>query len=128
VAYESNETGRNEVYVQSFPVPRRATLVSADGGANPIWSRDGRAVYYWQVDRLIAARLANDRAGALIVRERDTLFQAPYFENFHAMYDVSRDGRFIIVTGGARAGRLVVAVGALAADPKKSAGVKTTAR
>ena len=39
VAYQSNETGRNEVYVQPFPGPGPKWPVSAEGGAQPIWSR-----------------------------------------------------------------------------------------
>ena len=120
VAYQSDETGRNEVYVQSFPTPGRKTLVSPEGGVNPVWSHDGKELYYWRVDRLIAARLEDGNDGQpLTVRERAVLFRAPYFENVHAMYDVSPDGKqFVLVTGGARAGKIVVALDAL--DPPHS--------
>jgi serine/threonine-protein kinase len=119
VAYESDETGRWEVYVQSFPEAGRKTLVSVSGGVNPVWRGDGRELYYWRADQLVAARV-EEGAGAgdpLAVRGRAVLFRAPYFQNVHAMYDASRDGaRFVLVTGGARAGRLVVAVDAVGAD------------
>ena len=44
----SNESGRDEVYVQPFPGPGRKWLISTDGGINPVWSRDGRELFYHQ--------------------------------------------------------------------------------
>jgi serine/threonine-protein kinase len=118
VAYESDESGKYEAYVQSFPVPGLKTLVSTGGGVNPIWAPDGRAIYYWKLDQLVAARVDAAPGEALTVRGQAPLFRAPYFENIHAMYDVSPDGsRFVLVTGGARAGRLVVALDALGNTP-----------
>ena len=115
VAYTSDETGRNEVYVQSYPVPGRKTLVSAGGGTSPAWRGDGRELYYWRAGQLVAADVAAGRAGApLVVRGRTPLFRAPYVENVHANYDVSADGkRFVLVTRDAPANRLVVALDAL---------------
>jgi dipeptidyl aminopeptidase/acylaminoacyl peptidase len=112
VAYTSRETGRDEVYVQAFPTPAGKVLVSAGGGVNPVWGGGQGELYYWQLDQLVVARLdASGPPGAPTIRGRAVLFRAPYFENVHAMYDVSRDGsRFALVTGGARAGRLVVAL------------------
>jgi eukaryotic-like serine/threonine-protein kinase len=46
LAYESNQSGRSEVYVQPFPGPGPRELVSTDGGAQPAWSRDGRELFY----------------------------------------------------------------------------------
>jgi eukaryotic-like serine/threonine-protein kinase len=118
VAYESDETGRYEIYVQSFPTPGRKALVSAGGGVNPVWRGDGRELYYWQGDQLIAARL--DAGGAdtpLAVRSRSPLFRAPYAQSVSANYDASPDGsRFVIVTGGEQTFRLVVTLNALEAS------------
>jgi Tol biopolymer transport system component len=115
VAYESDETGRYEVYVQSYPTPGRKTLVSAGGGVNPVWRGDGRELYYWQADQLIAARLAAGGAGApLAVRGRAPLFRAPYAQSVSANYDAAADGsRFAVVTGGEHTFRLVVTLDAL---------------
>jgi len=119
VAYHSNESGRNEIYVDSYPTPRRPTLVSNRGGIHPAWRRDGKELYYWQGDQLVAVRLeagAPDRPVA--VRDRTLLFRAPYPGGVNAMYDVSPDGsRFIIAAGHERANRLVVALNALSAEP-----------
>ena len=116
VAYTSNETGRDEVYVQSYPVPGRKTLVSAGGGIHPVWRRDGRELYYWQANQLVAASL--DVGGvdeARVVRERTPLFQAPYPGGpWLTLYDVSPDGtRFILAAGRERENRLEVALDAL---------------
>jgi Tol biopolymer transport system component len=46
LAYSSNESGPTEVYVQAFPEGGGKRLVSEGGGANPIWSRDGRRLFY----------------------------------------------------------------------------------
>ena len=117
VAYESDETGRYEVYVQSYPRPGRKALVSAGGGVNPVWRGDGRELYYWQGDQLIAARLdANDASAPPAVRGRAPLFRAPYAQSVSANYDASSDGsRFVIVTGGEHTFRLVVTLNALPA-------------
>jgi serine/threonine-protein kinase len=51
MAYVSNETGRHEVYVTSFPDRRQTLAVSREGGLSPAWSRDGRQLFYRSVDR-----------------------------------------------------------------------------
>jgi hypothetical protein len=111
VAYQSDETGRYEVYVQSYPTTGRKTLISSGGGVNPVWRRDGRTLYYWKVDQLLAARVdSGGPDGSLLVRSRTPLFRAPYVESTLPMYDVSPDGaRFAIVMGEAQVSRLVVA-------------------
>ncbi len=48
LAYFSNETGQNEVYVQSFPEPGRKVRVSLDGGTFPSWTADGGQLEYWR--------------------------------------------------------------------------------
>ena len=45
VAYQSDESGRFEVYVQAYPTPALKTLVSVGGGVNPVWRGDGRELY-----------------------------------------------------------------------------------
>jgi eukaryotic-like serine/threonine-protein kinase len=46
LAYESNQSGRSEVYVQPFPGSGRRELVSTDGGGQPMWARNGRELFY----------------------------------------------------------------------------------
>jgi serine/threonine-protein kinase len=110
VAYQSDETGRYEVYLQAYPTPGRRVVVTTSGGVAPVWQRDGRALYYWQGDQLLAASL-EARPGELpTVRNRTALFRSPPGQG----YDVSPDGsRFAIVIGAPGANRLIVALDAL---------------
>ncbi len=55
LAYNSDESGRVEVYVQPFPVPGAKTQVSTDGGFLPAWSRDGRTLYFGKPDGTVFA-------------------------------------------------------------------------
>ncbi len=54
VAYTSNESGRPEVYVQSFPPTEGRWQVSTTGGTEPLWRKDGKELYYLSGDRLMA--------------------------------------------------------------------------
>jgi Tol biopolymer transport system component len=55
IAYQSNETGRFEIYLQPFPGPGGKRLISTNGGAQVRWRRDGRELFYIALDgRLMA--------------------------------------------------------------------------
>jgi eukaryotic-like serine/threonine-protein kinase len=102
VAYASNETGRWEIYVTSFPEARGKWQVSTGGGEQPRWRGDGKELFYLSSDaKMMAAPVttgANFDAGTPVA-----LFQAtprepvPLYDLF--AYDVTRDGqRFLILT------------------------------
>ena len=55
VAYSSNESGRFEVHVQSFPLTDRQWTVSTTGGYEPRWRADGREMYYLSSDQKLMA-------------------------------------------------------------------------
>jgi len=55
VAYSSNESGRFQVYVQTFPLSDRKWQVSTDGGYEPRWRGDGREIYYLSEERKLMA-------------------------------------------------------------------------
>jgi len=55
VAYSSNESGKFEVYVQTFPLSERKVQVSTAGGFEPRWNRDGREIYYIAPDGKLMA-------------------------------------------------------------------------
>jgi serine/threonine protein kinase len=99
VAYTSNESGRYEVYVQTFPVSDRKWQVSTNGGYEPRWRGDGREVYYLSDDRkLIAVPVGAGPAFGV----PKPLFQTQVPEVVNAMrsnYVPTRDGqRFLINT------------------------------
>jgi Tol biopolymer transport system component/DNA-binding winged helix-turn-helix (wHTH) protein len=60
VAYTSNQSGRSEVYVQSFPPSEGKWQVSTDGGMEPSWRKDGKELYYTGGDKLIAMDVKTD--------------------------------------------------------------------
>ena len=53
LAYTSDEAGRQEVFVQPFPGPGGRLQVSIDGGTEPVWSRDGRELFYINGDKMM---------------------------------------------------------------------------
>ncbi|HZI63321.1 MAG TPA: hypothetical protein VFE44_01005, partial [Thermoanaerobaculia bacterium] len=61
IVYESDETGRPEIYVQPFPGPGERVQVSADGGRRPIWARNGE-IFYRRFDeiRVVSTRLGEN--------------------------------------------------------------------
>ena len=54
LAYVSDTTGRAELWVQSFPGPGSPVRVSSRGGAEPVWARNGRELYYLEGNKLMA--------------------------------------------------------------------------
>ena len=98
LAYQSNESGRNEIYVQAFPEPGRKVIVSKGGGILPRWRRDGRELYYVAPDdKLMAVPVA---PGANLVAGTPVpLFEVGSYgrRNNRYVYDVSADGQKILL-------------------------------
>ena len=65
VAYESDETGRDDVFVRPFPGPGPAVRVSTGGGSGPFWRKDGKELYYRLGDQLIAVSIKLSANGGL---------------------------------------------------------------
>jgi Tol biopolymer transport system component len=55
LAYQSNESGRTEIYVQSFPGPGGKWQISSAGGREPQWRADGKELYYRGLDQKLMA-------------------------------------------------------------------------
>jgi serine/threonine-protein kinase len=83
LAYVSDATGPDEIFVQAFPGGGNRTQVSLNGGRNPVWSRDSRQLYFREVEKLLVATVAGTTVGRPTM-----LFDAPMG------YDVAADGRF----------------------------------
>jgi len=96
VAYSSDESGSAQVYVRPFPAGGGRVQISNDGGSEPVWSRDGRTLFYREQQAIVAARVTI--APAFAVLERRTLFTGPYdIAGPHANYDVAPDGRQLLM-------------------------------
>jgi hypothetical protein len=102
IAYTSDESGRAEVYLDSYSWPKRRVLVSQGGGMHPVWRGDGRELYYWRGDSLVAVPLAAAQGDAApAIGAQTVLFRALYEAGWNTMYDASADGaRFVIVRRG----------------------------
>ena len=100
LAYESNETGRDEVYVRPFPaVGDGKWQVSTSGGVAPLWSRTGTELFFIE---LATGTLMSGRpvAGSFAAVERRPLFKGGSEFQMSANYtpfDVAPDGRFLMV-------------------------------
>jgi Tol biopolymer transport system component len=102
MAYYSNETGRWEIYVQpmegtgSRSAGAGRVRISTGGGEEPIWSRDGRELFYYWGSKIYVVDVTLDpefRAGVPRV-----LFDGPFVNLPGWSYDVSPDGkRFLVV-------------------------------
>ena len=97
VAYQSDESGRFEVYVRLFPEGEGKWPVSRSGGQNPRWSRDGKELFYVEGDTLVA--VAVETTPAFSAGEASRLFsELPLQRGRYPNYDVSPDGqRFVTV-------------------------------
>jgi eukaryotic-like serine/threonine-protein kinase len=100
LAYVSNESGRPEVYVQPFPGPGGKWQISADGGAEPAWNRNGRELFYRSGKKMMALDIATQPSFS--PGKPRMLFEGEYFTSdwplIGAAYDVSPDGqRFLMV-------------------------------
>ena len=92
LAYDSDESGRPEVYVRSFPEVAAKQQISTGGGF-AVWSRDGTEIFYQSGDKVMAVDVhpADMRLG-----KPRLLFE---LENAYSSFDVSLDGRFLMTIG-----------------------------
>ncbi|MGD1069071.1 MAG: protein kinase [Bryobacteraceae bacterium] len=99
LAYRSTETKRAEVYVMTFPNPGGKWQISTNGGNNPVWSRDGKELFFVSADNKMMAvdiRASGNKLEAGVPR---ALFDAriePGNTGFGGGFDVSKEGKFLI--------------------------------
>jgi serine/threonine-protein kinase len=86
VAYESNETGHNEIYVVPYPGPGGKSQVSTDGGTQPRWNRNGRELFFRSGAKLMAVDVETGAAFRAGVPRM-------LFQKASSDYDVAPDGR-----------------------------------
>ena len=112
IAYVSNESGRDEVYVVAASDPGKRSVVSTEGGAEPVWSADGREIFYRNGERLFSAAVTSSRP--FTVRPPGLVFEGSFERDRGAgsanpNYDVARDGqRFVMIQAPSAASSLVV--------------------
>jgi Tol biopolymer transport system component len=98
LAYVSDETGRDEIFVRPMGSRGGRKQLSSEGGTAPIWAPNGRELFFVKGDRFEAVTL--DAEGQPVGRER-VLFRAPTFEDLqfdpeNPGYDVMPDGQHFV--------------------------------
>jgi len=107
LAYDSDESGRSEIYVRPFPNVGDSRLqISVEGGVDPLFSRDGRELFYWsEPGTIMSVELQYDADGGLSASLPQVVIQGDYAKNNTArQYDVSADGEYFVVLKRAETG------------------------
>jgi serine/threonine-protein kinase len=109
VAYTSDESGRWEVYVQPFPGPGGKWQISRDGGGWPVWSRDGRELFFISSNQLMSVEVTTRPSFSAsvprVVADAPPSLMPTFASS--SVYDVSPDGqRFLFVKANEEKGPL----------------------
>src|ERR1051325_505675 len=102
VAYESDESGKTEIYVRPFPAGGGKWQVSTNGGRVPMWRQDGKELFFWTTDGAVMSAEVNGSGTTFTVGKTDALFSVPPSVGLITT-DVTADGqRFLSfpVVGG----------------------------
>ncbi len=100
LAYQSNESGKGEVYIMPFPQPGGKWQVSQGGGVNPRWRPDGSAVFYRTPDDKLMEAVVTAKGAALEVGTPKQVAKVSFAElgGVGWVYDVApKDGRFVFL-------------------------------
>jgi serine/threonine-protein kinase len=106
LAYQSNESGRDEIYVRPYPdVEAGRVLISTAGGTRPAWAPDGRELFYLDGDGLLTVVPLRVAGGTLEPGQPTTVSRTLYFAGSSSLgvaalrgYDVAPDGqRFLMI-------------------------------
>lgn len=96
VVYQSDKSGRNEIYVRAFPGGENEWQVSADGGGRPRWSQNSKEIFYVKGGTLVTTAVSTEPT--FTTGTTTPLFQHTSLRGGGAGYDVSADGqRFVVV-------------------------------
>ena len=109
MAYVSDESGQLQVYVRPYPGPDRKVPVSTQGGTQPVWNRNGRELFYRDMNKMMVVDVTT--SPDLVLSQPRQLFEQRYAFLLRTLtnYDVSADGqRFVMVKDESGSGRLNV--------------------
>lgn len=106
LAYQSDESGRFEIYVRPWPDVESARVqVSTGGGTSPVWSRDGRRLLYYDGRGIVGVPVPQGEAPGDVRRwpasAPERVVEAPWMtDRLGPIYSVARDGRLLVLRGG----------------------------
>jgi Tol biopolymer transport system component/predicted Ser/Thr protein kinase len=97
MAFQSDESGRYEVYIQAFPEPRGKVQISTGGGQFPEWGPGGRELFYVSLDHKLMATSLKVGTDSVEPSGPGELFPLPIVDNGFSPYDTAADGeRFLV--------------------------------
>jgi Tol biopolymer transport system component len=99
MAYESNVSGRQEIYLERYPDRGNRQRISTGGGTRPLWSRNGRELFFASLDGRQMFALAVPPGTTLGVGRPEVLFEFAMLVPTGGTwpYDIAPDGRFLII-------------------------------
>jgi Tol biopolymer transport system component len=125
IAFDSNETGQSEVYVQPFPGPGPKTQLSVGGGRSPRWRRDAAELFYVRADNVLMAQRVESNAPARTAGRAEALFTLPGYRS----YDPSADGRrFLVVRAVSDASPITILLNWRPPDEQAAHGLRRLVR
>ena len=95
IAYQSDETGRFEIYVRRYPGGESPRQVSTDGGSYPVWNPNGKELFYRSGDTMMAVAVETE-GGNLVMGPPAVLFEKHYGRSAFSTFAVTPDGRRFI--------------------------------
>jgi eukaryotic-like serine/threonine-protein kinase len=100
VAFSSTGgSGMPEVYVTRYPTPARTWRVSADGGSQARWRRDGKEIFYVTPEQQLMSATVSLADDSVNIERIEPLFQLRHPYGAYHAFDVARDGqRFLVNT------------------------------
>jgi eukaryotic-like serine/threonine-protein kinase len=104
IAYVSDESGRVEIYVRSYPGPGGKWQISTEGGTEPVWNPKGRELFYRNGNKMVAVDVSTQPTFS--AGKPKMLFEGPYVPTPRSFpdYDVSPDGqRFLMLKANEQA-------------------------
>jgi Tol biopolymer transport system component len=99
VAFSATDSGQPEVFVAPFPSPTRRWRISADGGSQARWRRDGKEIFYVAPNRMLMAAQLETSANDVVVKDYSSLFELQHPYGAYHAFDLTPDGqRFLVNT------------------------------
>jgi hypothetical protein len=104
IAFASDVSGRDEVYLRPYPGPGAQIPASTNGGVEPVWSRDGGELFYRSGDRMMSVSVK--MSPGISLGEARVLFAGTFASDVSTTaavpnYDVGPDGRFLMIASQA---------------------------
>jgi Tol biopolymer transport system component len=102
IAYSSSVSDRHEIFVERYPELGTKQQLSTSGGAFPLWSRDGRELFFMTLDGRKMFSVPVQSGATLVAGVPQVLFEFPMLTPLggNRPYDIAPDGRFLIIRSG----------------------------